>query len=39
MLQELKRQAICHEQPLAFYHYRDKDQVEVDVVIERAQWQ
>ena len=34
--QELQRQAICQEQPLAFYHYRDKDQVEVDVVIERG---
>ena len=34
--QELKRQSICQEQPLSFYHYRDKDQVEVDVVIERG---
>jgi len=34
--QELKRQSVLHEQPLSFYHYRDKDQVEVDVVIERG---
>ena len=32
----MKRQSICQEQPLSFYHYRDKDQVEVDVVIERG---
>ena len=36
VFQELKRQAVCQEQPLAFYHYRDKDQVEVDVVIEKG---
>ncbi len=36
VFQELKRQAICQEQPLAFFHYRDKDQAEVDVVIERG---
>ena len=36
VFQELKRQAIRQEQPLAFYHYRDKDQVEVDIVIERG---
>ncbi len=36
VFQELKRQAICQEQPLSFFHYRDKDQVEVDVVIERG---
>ncbi len=35
-LQELKRQAVCQEQPMSFYHYRDKDQVEVDIVIERG---
>ena len=37
VFQELQRQAICQEQPLAFCHYRDKDQVEVDVVIERGE--
>ena len=36
MFQELKRQAICQEQPLSFFHYRDKDQSEVDIVIERG---
>ena len=36
VFQELRRQAICQEHPLGFYHYRDKDQVEVDVVIERG---
>ena len=34
VFQELQRQATCHPHPLAFYHYRDKDRVEVDVVIE-----
>ena len=36
VFQELKRQAICQEQPLSFFHYRDKDQSEVDIVIERG---
>ena len=36
VFQELKRQAVCHELPLEFYHYRDKDQLEVDIVIERG---
>ena len=36
VFQELKRQSICQEQPLSFYHYRDKDQVEVDVIVERG---
>lgn len=36
VLQELKRQAVCQERALSFYHYRDKDQVEVDIVIERG---
>lgn len=31
---ELKRLASWHDQRLFFYHYRDKDKVEVDVVIE-----
>jgi hypothetical protein len=34
--QELRRQASWHEEPLAFFHYRDKDAAEVDVVIERG---
>ncbi len=36
VFQELRRQAVCQELPLTFYHYRDKDQVEVDIVIERG---
>ncbi len=36
VFQELKRQSVCQELPLGFYHYRDKDQVEVDIVIERG---
>jgi len=31
---ELKRLASWHDEPLHFSHYRDKDQVEVDVVLE-----
>ncbi|MCY4297594.1 MAG: ATP-binding protein [Gammaproteobacteria bacterium] len=34
--QELKRQSVLHEQPLSFFHYRDKNQMEVDVVIEQG---
>ena len=33
---ELRKQAIWMEEPLSFHHYRDKDKVEVDVVIESA---
>ena len=36
ILQELKRQSVCQEGHLEFFHYRDKDQVEVDIVIERG---
>ena len=36
VLQELRRQSIAQETPPAFYHYRDRDQVEVDIVIESA---
>ena len=36
VLQELKRQAVCQEIPLSFFHYRDKDKAEVDIVIERG---
>lgn len=34
--QELKRQASWHEADAQFYHYRDKDLAEVDIVIERG---
>lgn len=36
VFQELRRQATWHNSPVDFYHYRDKDQVEVDIVLERG---
>lgn len=36
VFQELRRQASWHDEPLGFFHYRDKDGVEVDIVIERG---
>ncbi len=36
VFQELRRQASGHEESLAFFHYRDKDGAEVDIVIERG---
>jgi predicted AAA+ superfamily ATPase len=36
VLLELRRQAGWHEQPHSFFHYRDRDGAEVDVVIERG---
>ena len=36
VFQELRRQASWHDEPLAFFHFRDKDGVEVDIVIERG---
>ncbi len=36
VLQELKRQSVSQDMPLEFFHYRDRDQVEVDIVIERG---
>lgn len=36
VFQELRRQASWHDKALAFFHYRDKDGAEVDVVIERG---
>lgn len=33
---ELKRQAGWHEASVHFFHYCDKDQVEVDIVIQRG---
>jgi len=32
---ELKRQASGYENDVSFYHYRDKDQYEVDIVMEQ----
>lgn len=34
--QELRRQASCLEGPYSFFHYRDRDGVEVDLVIEQG---
>lgn len=32
--QELRRQASWHEQSINFFHFRDRDQVEVDLILE-----
>lgn len=34
--QELRRLASGREEPISFFHFRDKDQVEVDMVLESA---
>jgi len=34
--QELRRQASWHENDVRFHHYRDRDGVEVDVILERG---
>ena len=34
--QELRRQASWNPSPISFYHYRDKDRIEVDIVLERG---
>lgn len=34
--QELRRQASWQPDPLSFFHYRDRDDFEVDIVIERG---
>ncbi len=36
VLQELQRQASGQDEPLAFFHFRDRDQYEVDIVVERG---
>ena len=36
VFQELRRQASWLDERFAFYHYRDKDKVEVDIVVERG---
>ena len=36
VFQELQRQAGWNETPVRFSHYRDRDQVEVDIVLERG---
>lgn len=34
IFQELRRQASWQDEPIAFHHFRDKDGVEVDIVLE-----
>ena len=36
VFQELRRQGSWHDGPVNFFHYRDKDQVEVDIVLEHG---
>ena len=36
VFQELRRQASWHDAALAFFHFRDRDGAEVDIVIERG---
>ena len=36
VFQELKRQASSSNKPYAFYHFRDRDGVEVDIIIEHG---
>ena len=36
VFQELRRQASWYQDPLSFFHFRDKDGVEVDIVMERG---
>jgi hypothetical protein len=36
VFQELRRQASGHEEEIRYSHYRDKDGVEVDIVLERG---
>jgi predicted AAA+ superfamily ATPase len=36
VFQELRRQASWHGEAMSFFHFRDKDGAEVDVVIERG---
>jgi predicted AAA+ superfamily ATPase len=36
VFQEIKRQASWHDDPLSFFHFRDRDSFEVDIVIERG---
>jgi predicted AAA+ superfamily ATPase len=39
VLQELRRQASWHEDDIRFYHFRDKDNYEVDIVMERRAYE
>lgn len=39
VFQELRRQASWREEPITFHHFRDKDGVEVDIVLESGNQQ
>jgi predicted AAA+ superfamily ATPase len=36
VFQELRRQSSWRDEPISFFHFRDKDRAEVDIVIERG---
>jgi len=36
VFQELRRQASWRDEPISFFHFRDKDGAEVDIVLERG---
>jgi predicted AAA+ superfamily ATPase len=36
VLQELRRQASWRDEPISFFHFRDRDAAEVDIVLERG---
>jgi predicted AAA+ superfamily ATPase len=36
VLQELRRQASWHHDDVRFFHFRDRDDAEVDIIIERG---
>jgi uncharacterized protein len=36
VLQELRRQAVARVEPIEFFHFRDRDDFEVDIVLERG---
>ena len=36
VFQELRKQASWHDENLSFYHFRNKDKVEVDIIIEQG---
>jgi predicted AAA+ superfamily ATPase len=36
VFQELRRQASWRDEPISFFHFRDRDGAEVDIVLERG---
>ncbi len=36
VFQEMRRQASAHDVPVSFFHFRDKDNAEVDIVLEQG---